>query len=50
VIMLCYACEFLNGLNGSWKAGRKWKMMNVQDALQHQKPNIMLRKSVKLLT
>jgi hypothetical protein len=35
MITLCHACEFLNGTNGSWKVGRKWKMANVQDAFQH---------------
>jgi hypothetical protein len=38
MIMLCHASEFLNGTNGSWKVGRKWKTTNVRDALQHQKP------------
>jgi hypothetical protein len=35
--MLCHAREYLNGTNESWKVGKKWKMTNVQDALQHQK-------------
>jgi hypothetical protein len=36
--MLRHARKFLNGTNGSWKVGRKWKTTNVQDVLQHQKP------------
>jgi hypothetical protein len=36
---------FLNDTNGSWKVGRKWKMMNVRDALQHKKLKKMLIKS-----
>jgi hypothetical protein len=39
--------EFLNGTDDSWKVGRKWKTMNVRDALRHQKLKKIL-KSVKL--
>jgi uncharacterized protein YvpB len=48
VIMLCHARKFLNGTNDSWKIGKKWKTTNNRDALQHQNPKKMLKKSVKL--
>jgi hypothetical protein len=48
VIMLCHAHECLNGTNGSWRVRRRLKTTNVWDALQHQKPKKMLRKSAKL--
>jgi hypothetical protein len=46
--MLRHAREFLNGKNGSWKVGRKWKTTKVLVALKHQKPKKILRKAVKL--
>jgi hypothetical protein len=48
VITLCHAHEFLNGTNGLWKVGRKWKKMNVRDTVQYQTLKKLLRKSVKL--
>jgi hypothetical protein len=47
--MLCHAGEFLNGADGSWKVGKKWKTTNVSDELRHQNTEEYIEKICEII-